>query len=129
MKHRLFPILLLSILSINLASSQETTDTLVLDLNNDTVEYQLIIIDFGFDSWLATQKSRDFYSNEYYRSWNNRYVTEWNYLYNLGKYHDNIESYIDYRPDIDYGIDINYKLYQYFQFFENKYKISLVRRR
>lgn len=122
-------LLLLSILSISIVSAQEKNDTIVLNLQNDSAEYQLIIIDIGFESFLATQKPMNYYSGEYYRTWNLRYVSEWNYLYNLGKYPDSIENYIDYRPDIDYGIEINYKLYQYFQFFEHKYKISLVKRR
>lgn len=122
-------LLLFMLLSLSHLSAQETSDTIVFDLKNDTTEYQLIIIDIGFESWLATQKPVDYYSNEYLRTWNIRYVTEWNYLYNSGRYPEYIGSYVDYRSDTDYGIDLNYRLYQYFQFFENKYKISLVKRR
>jgi hypothetical protein len=116
-------------MSFSIASAQEKNDTIVFDLQNDSTEYQLIIIDIGFESWLATQKPMNYYSDDYYKSWNLRYVREWNYLYNLGKYPDYIESYVDYRPGIEYGTELNYRLYQYFQFFEHKYKISLVKRR
>ena len=122
-------LLLFMLLSLSHLSAQETSDTIVFDLKNDTTEYQLIIIDIGFESWLATQKPVDYYSNEYLRTWNIRYVTEWNYLYNSGRYPEYIGSYVDYRSDTDYGIELNYKLYSYFQFFEEKYKITLIQRR
>jgi len=122
-------LLLFMLLSLSHLSAQETSDTIVFDLKNDTTEYQLIIIDIGFESWLATQKPVDYYSNEYLRTWNIRYVTEWNYLYNSGRYPEYIGSYVNYRSDTDYGIELNYKLYSYFQFFEEKYKITLIQRR
>lgn len=129
MKYRCLLLFMISIFGFSTLSAQETSDTLVFDLKNDSTEYQLIIIDIGFDSWLATQKPISFYTNEYCRAWNIRYVSEWNYLYNTGRYPDYVESYVDYRPEIDYGIELNYKLYSYFQFFEEKYKITLVQRR
>lgn len=124
-------ILLLSImvfLSISLVSAQESLDTIKIDSKNDSTEYQLLIIDPGFESWLAIQKPISFYSNDYYGNWNLRYVSEWNYLYNSGRYPQYVESYVDYRAGVNYGVDLNYKLYYYFQYFEKKNKISLVKR-
>ncbi len=40
---------------------------------------------------------------------------------NQGEY----DSYIDYNPNIDYGLDLNYKLYYYFRYFEEKHGIRL----
>ncbi len=37
-----------------------------------------------------------------------------------------IDSYIDYRPNIDYGLDLNYKLYYYFKYFEERNNIRLL---
>ena len=129
MKNKTLILFLFTIFSFSILSAQETADTIVFDLKNDTTEYQLIIIDIGFESWLATQKPANYHTNDYYRMWNLRYVSEWNYLYNSGRYPNYIESYVDYRPGIDYGIELNYKLYSYFQFFEEKHKITLVKRR
>ena len=91
----------------------------------DSLEYRLIILDPGFESWLATQPARDFYSKDYYEIKNRNYVSEWNLRYltsrNGGKY----ETYIDYNPNTDYGLDLNYKLYYYFKYFEETNKIRL----
>jgi hypothetical protein len=91
----------------------------------DSVEYELIILDSGFEIWLATKPSKEFYSKEYYEQKNRLYVSEWNQRYltsgNKGLY----ESYIDYDFTIDYGVDLNYKLYYYFRYFEETNKIKL----
>ncbi len=116
------------VLNLSMVSAQEKADTIVLDLSNDSTEYQLIIIDIGFESWLVTQKPISFYSNEHYRMWNLRYASEWNSLYNTGRYPEYVESYVDYRAGVDYGVDLNYKLYYYFKYFEEKNKITLIKR-
>ncbi len=128
MKSGVLLVSVICVLNLSMVSAQEKADTIVLDLSNDSTEYQLIIIDIGFESWLVTQKPISFHSKEYYRMWNLRYVSEWNNLYNTGRYPQYVESYVDYRASVDYGIDLNYKLYWYFQFFEEKNKIRLVSR-
>ncbi len=93
----------------------------------DSTEYELLILDIGFESWFATRNtSSTAHSNTYYRNWNQQYVSEWNRLHTQG--HPYFESYIDYHPFIKYGFDINYKLYHYFLFVEDKTGITLVRR-
>jgi hypothetical protein len=91
----------------------------------DSVEYELIVIDPGFESWIATKPPKQFYSKEYYEQKNNLDVIEWNTRFlsagNSGLY----DSYINYSPDIDYGLDLNYMLYYYFRFFEEKNKTRL----
>jgi hypothetical protein len=85
----------------------------------DSVEYKLVVLDPGFESWLATKPSMDFLTQEYYERWNRLYVTEWNNRY-MNQLHDgsNYETYIDYNPKINYGLDLNYRLYYYFKYFE-----------
>ncbi len=36
------------------------------------------------------------------------------------------ELQIDYQSNIDYGYDVNYKLYNYFVYFQNRYKQNLL---
>jgi hypothetical protein len=89
----------------------------------DSTEYELIIIDPGFDVWFeGHRKPVWYYSKEYLSGWNNQYVVAWN-----AKVRDPMTDHrsdspfileIDYRPGIDYGIDLNYKLYNYFLFVE-----------
>jgi len=105
-------------------------DTLRFEQNvvaDDSVQYELIVIDPGYESFLLMQKPMEFYSQHYYESWNQRYVTEWNYRHSQPlRYGDMYETYIDYSPHIDYGLELNYKLYYYFLFFEKKNGVNLL---
>lgn len=100
-------------------------------MNSDSTEYELIVFDPKFDSFLALQAlPKNYYTNNYYQNWNLRYCVEWNIRHsNPLRYGDFYETQIDYQHSIDYGIDFNYKLYQYFQFIEKEYNIVLIRRR
>jgi hypothetical protein len=101
---------------------KEKADTLKVD----SLQYELVILDPGFDSWLATQPPRDFYSNDYYASKNRLYVSEWNQRYMTSRRKDLYESYIDYNPNVNYDIDLNYRLYYYFRYFEEMNHVKLI---
>jgi len=95
---------------------------------NDSLEYEIIIIDIGFYFYLESiAKPMSYYSQSFLETRNKIYVTEWNNrARNLTRYNANIyENVIDYQLHIDYGLEVNYKLYQYFQFAQKKYKIRL----
>jgi len=93
---------------------------------SDSTQYELVVLDPGFESWLLT-KPMNMHSETYYEFWNRLYVSEWNsrYMNPLG-HPDIYESYIDYRPDIHYGYEFNYRLYYYFKYFEEVNGVSLV---
>ncbi|PKQ63142.1 hypothetical protein BZG02_10290 [Labilibaculum filiforme] len=96
-------------------------------LTKDSVEYELLIIDSGFESWFAARNTiATVHSDIYYQNWNRIYVVEWNQLYMQGR--PFIENYIEYDPAENYGLEINYKLYYYFQFVEEKNRISIINR-
>ncbi len=98
-------------------------------IDNDSSEYSLIVLDSGFESYLTTQPSANFYSQEYYENWNKQYVTEWNARSrNPWLYGGFYETPIDYNLHEDYGLDLNYRLYYYFQFIKDKYGVVLVER-
>lgn len=95
---------------------------------NDELEYEIIIIEPGFDSWLAgTARPEGYYTQSYLENKNIFYATEWNrrvlqpQIYNPNLY----EMQIDYNQGIDYGYEVNYKLYNYFIYFQLKYKQRL----
>ena len=95
----------------------------------DSVEYELIVLDPGFDSWLITKPSMNFYSKQYYETRNRLFVLEWNYRsQNPIRFGDLYETTIEYYPDIDYGIELNYRLYYYFRFFEETHHVKLLDR-
>ncbi len=96
----------------------------------DSTEYELIVLDPKFESWLATQPPANYHSRQYYETWNRQYVNEWNQRHNNPmRYGDFYETKIDYNPNVDYGLELNYKLYYYFRFIEEEYGITLIRRR
>ncbi|WP_462318727.1 DUF6146 family protein [Marinilabilia sp.] len=102
---------------------KDTTST------EDSTEYELIVMDQGFESYLATQPSSNYYSQQYYENWNQQYVTEWNYRHDHPlTYGDFYQTRIDYSPHEDYGLELNYRLYYYFQFIKDEYGIVLVDR-
>ena len=102
-------------------------DTIII--SGENLEYDLIIIEPGFNYWLkSTAKPEGFYNQSYLENKNFRYVTEWNrrvaqpLRYNSKFY----ELHINYHNDIDYGYELNYKLYNYFIYFQNTYKQNLL---
>ena len=95
---------------------------------NDELEYEVIIIDPGFSSWLAsTAQSRNYYSQSYLESKNRIWVSEWNSrVLQPQRYSPNLyEMTINYEPNIDYGYEVNYLLYNYMVYFQNTYKQKL----
>ena len=95
---------------------------------NDSLEYEIIIIDVGFTNYLNTiAQPEGFYSQQYMEARNRVYVTNWNIrAQNSFQYDPNIyQNIIDYQPNIDYGYEVNYKLFNYFLFAQRKYKMNL----
>jgi hypothetical protein len=95
---------------------------------NDSLEYEIIIIDPGFNSWLASRAMpRDYYSQTYLENKNNFWVTEWNIRNNqTQRYNDMYQMRIDYHPSINYGYEVNYLLYNYLVYFQvtNRQKLG-----
>ncbi len=97
--------------------------------DKDSTEYTLIVLDVGYESYLATKPSAHFYSQQYYENWNRQYVMEWNNRHrNPLRYGGFYETEINYDPMEDYGLELNYRLYYYFQFIKDRYGIVLVAR-
>ena len=90
-------------------------------ITNDSLEYEVIIIDPGFSSWLAKNaKPRGFYSLNFLENRNQSYVIEWNSRVNQiqGNNRNIYEMRIDYEPFTHYGYEVNYLLYNYFIYFQ-----------
>jgi hypothetical protein len=95
---------------------------------NDSLEYQVIIFDIGFNSFLnSVAKPEGFYSQPYLEARNRAWVINWNNrARNPHQFNANIyENIIDYQATIDYGYEVNYKLFNYFLFAQRKYKMNL----
>lgn len=101
----------------------------------DTVEiadpesnYEIIIIEPGFNVWLqAVARPEGYYSQSFLENRNQVYVIAWNNRV-LNPYQYDPQLYllqINYDPSIDYGYEVNYKLYNYFIYFQRKYNQRL----
>ncbi|MCU4174698.1 DUF6146 family protein [Carboxylicivirga sp. N1Y90] len=132
----LFQILFLLLLFVSCQSAKHSSNSEndkheISIAQNDSVEYELIVFDSRFETYLVTQPHPQwFYSDEYYKQWNNRYTIEWNIRHgNPLHYGDFYETHIPYDLNTDYGIEFNFRLYHYFQFIEKEYNIVLISRR
>jgi hypothetical protein len=125
MKHL---VILISVLIIFIGCTAKKTIVKIEDHQdvNDSVEYELILDEPGFDSWAVTNSKPEWYhEKEFYRTWNTLYVTEFNYrVLNYNATHPFTEM-INYDQQIDYGLTLEYKLYWYFKFIEYKYNTKL----
>lgn len=108
-------------------NSLEEVESDTIKIVNDELEYEIIIIEVGFDSWMVTQKPMSYYSQNTLEIKNYMDVIEWNQRVVQPQRYNPIlyEQLIDYDPTIDYGMEVNYKLYMYFKYFEQKYHQNL----
>lgn len=94
---------------------------------DDSTEYELIVFDQGFETWYLMQPSPAMdHSIEYYKTWNRQYVDEWNYRAGRPRFFGSI---INYDPNEDYPLEIEHKLYYYFQYVEDELGIPILRPR
>lgn len=120
----LFIIVLLSChFDKNIATKAKTPDhksSDVIRIANDSLEYEVIIIDSGFNSWLISNaKPRGFYSESYLENKNQMYVSEWNSrALQPERYHNLYEMQINYDRNIHYGYEVNYLIYNYMVYFQ-----------
>jgi len=86
---------------------------------NDSLEYEVIIIDPGFNTWLYSRaKPRGYYGESYMRSRNIQWTIEWNIRARQARYADMYQMPIDYSASINYGYEVNYLLFNYLSYFQ-----------
>ena len=109
----------------NFKDSKVENDTIIIA--NDSLEYEIIIFEPGFNSWLATQRPRGYYNQNYMEQRNQFFVTNYNIRANNPmRYSTNLyPQQIDYEFNVDYGYEVNYLLYHYFLYFQQKYNQRL----
>ncbi|SIS74891.1 hypothetical protein SAMN05421766_103801 [Zobellia uliginosa] len=108
------------------AFHQKEADT--VKIANDATEYEIIIIEPGFNFWLESiARPRNYYSQEFLESRNQIFVTNYNQrVMQPMRYDPNLyEQQINYDFHTDYGYEVNYKLYNYFIYFQRKYNQRL----
>tara|TARA_B100001063_G_C16512854_1_gene427716 strand:+ start:65 stop:484 length:420 start_codon:yes stop_codon:yes gene_type:complete len=106
----------------NLGDSQINEDT--VRIANDSLEYEIIIIEPGFNLFInSIARPEGYYSQQYLENKNRFLVSEYNQRVSQPQNY-NPDLYlqeINYNPSIDYGYEVNYLLYNYFVFFSRHY--------
>ena len=95
---------------------------------NDSLQYEVVIIDPGFSTWLNSRAfPRNYHTESYLEIKNRIYVSEWNSrVMQPMRYNPNLYTMtIDYNPNINYGYEVNYLIYNYMIYFQNTYKQKL----
>lgn len=108
------------------AFRQTSGDT--VKIANEDVEYEIIIIEPGFYYWLQSiARPEGYYSQPYLETRNQILVANWNQrVLQPSRFDPNLyQLQIDYQQGIDYGYEVNYKLYNYFIYFQRKYRQRL----
>nr|WP_299340913.1 DUF6146 family protein [Allomuricauda sp.] len=99
-----------------------------VEIKDGESEYEIIIIDPGFNFWLRSVAwPEGYYSQSFLENRNNLMVFEWNRrVLSPERFNPLLyELQIQYDPEIDYGYEVNYKLYNYFIYFQRKYNQRL----
>lgn len=141
MKKRTLPLLILFSLLLSCTAQKEVLDISKeeqaafnsddgqqVEIKDEETEYEIIIIDPGFFTWLnSIARPEGYYSQSFLENRNAIMVTNWNIratqplIYNPNLY----QMPINYDQNIDYGYEVNYKLYNYFIYFQRKYNQRL----
>ncbi len=105
----------------------QVQDENLIDIKQDEEEYELIVLDPGFDTWYATTwspaKDR---SLNYYSTWNQRYVNAWNFKASNPHTSRLFDNTIQYDPTANYGMEVERKLYYYFRWVDTKLGIPIL---
>lgn len=93
----------------------------------DTTEYEVETFNKRFEQWYRQyQNPATYKSQAYYEAWNEQYVTAWNAKCARAGKNWPFEPVVGYKPDEDYGFEMNHKLFYYFMFVENVLKIQII---
>ncbi|MFT0715733.1 DUF6146 family protein [Flagellimonas lutimaris] len=106
----------------------QSNDKEAVEISDDETEYEIIIIEPGFYTWLKSiARPEGYYSQSFLENRNAIMVVTWNQRVLLPqRWNPNLyEMQINYDPSIDYGYEVNYKLYNYFIYFQRKYNQRL----
>jgi len=121
----LIPIIIAVITLTSCGSSKDGAVTNVDDtvrIANDDLEYEVIIIEPGFNQWLATRNPRGFNNQSWLETRNNTLVIEYNNrVQDPQKFDPNLYTQqIYYNRSVDYGYEVNYLLWNWFEFFQER---------
>ena len=93
----------------------------------DSTKYELITFDSNFETWYKLHASEATDRSEaYYENWNRQYVIAWNIDAQTPGKRNFFEPIVGYDPTVNYGFELNRKLFYYFQYVENVLHIKIM---
>jgi hypothetical protein len=95
---------------------------------NEELEYEVIILDANFQSWYVTNaRPRGYYNQEYLEARNRIWIAEYNRRAMNPFQYSNLQYplAIDYQPNINYGYEVNYMLFNYLVYFQMTNRTNL----
>lgn len=115
------PVIFLSVFMITLSmiscgtSEKLDSEPIEQTQTSDSTEYELVVFDAGFETWFQQRSQPAWYhSKPFYKSWNQRFTDRWNALVRTGR--PGYDTEINYNPAIDYGLELEHKLYYFFKY-------------
>jgi hypothetical protein len=93
----------------------------------DSVSYAMETNDDKFKTWYDLHKNSEINrSQNYFESWNKKYVKEWNRLSSQKNKNEFFVPIIGFNRSKDLGFEVNHQLFYYFQYVENVLKIQIL---
>jgi hypothetical protein len=114
---------------VSKADQAISTQNDTVRIANDELEYEVIIIDPGFNTWLVSRAyPKGYHSQSFMENKNRLWISEWNIrVLQPFRYDPNLYGMtIDYNSNIDYGYEVNYLIYNYLVYFQNTNKQKLL---
>lgn len=113
----------------DLKSKSTTNSTEAEDyvrIANDSLDYEIIIYDSFFRTYLNRQQPGSFYDLDYLEAKNAQFINTFNRrAYSLVFSKELYPNSINYEQNVHYGKEVNFLLYNYLIFFQEKYNQKL----
>ena len=106
------------------SGKNNATENDTVRIANDSLEYEIIIIEPGFNLFInSIARPEGYYSQSYLENKNQILVNDYNNRVRQPmRYNTNLYvQEINYNPQIDYGYEVNYLLYNYFVYIRRQY--------
>lgn len=97
----------------------------VVEISNDSLDFKLIVFEPEFDQWLSTKPTMESYELGYLEQKNKFLTSEYNRRTLIPELTNLYPHKINYNPELGYGLKLNYMLFMYYEFFQEKYNQHL----
>ena len=107
--------------------SAATAKNVEVSQDEEKETYELVVFDPEFESWFTFHShSTDIRSLEYYKNWNRQYVSDWNSRAMSSRDLRNFNTTLSFDPDEIDDLEVQRKLFYYFQFVERHLKMKIL---